>query len=70
MAEVIHEHHTDDTGSGIGMATAIIVLLIALAVLYFLFTSGETFFGRTDTPAVPDQIDVNLNQRGQGGGAE
>lgn len=62
MAEVIHEHATENQGSGIGFFLGMIVLAVLL--LLFFYYGLPILRQSTQNPQinVPGQIDVNINQ--------
>lgn len=58
---VIHEHHDGDTGTGMGL----IIALVILAILGFLFLYyGLPALRTVSSPQVnvPGQVDVNVNR--------
>ncbi len=67
VEEVVHEHVTESSSSGMGFLFGIIMLVVVLMLFFFYglpilrnMTSGGI------TVNVPDKINVNLNQQGGG----
>lgn len=66
QGEVLHEHHTSTGDSGLSWIIGLIVLIV---LAWLLFAYGLPLLQSTNNPQIniPGQIDVNLNQPGQGG---
>lgn len=65
---VVHEHETTRSGDGSGAVVGIILLVVFLLFLWYAFTSGafNNLVPGTTNIQVPDKVDVNVNQGGQG----
>ncbi len=61
--EVIHEHSNTNGGNGTGIILGVLLTAVFLFILFYLFGAGNFLRAGNPSVQVPDQIDVNLNQK-------